>query len=288
MLIIQLHQITHTLQTLFSGRALLPLLLLTLILILILTLIRRCPLLLPLPNLLLHKIRIRIPHQLLARQIRNALQHSNLGAALGHRLGNRVMANKLAGAIIRDPRAITQAREAHGVVAGDFNDVGAVGVEVVADVKGEGALFVGPFFFPAAAAWVAGFGGAVFPGFEEFEGVGEGLGDDDARVLFHAAVLVFADVVVSAHHLAHVDGHCNRGGGGDAPAVEHPFKGDFEVLDGGVGIDEDDEFVRVEEFEEDVGFDPGVVEAFHFAGLEEFVVVAMDLGWRAAGLELEL
>jgi hypothetical protein len=48
---------------------------------------------------------------------------------------------------------------------------------------------------------------------------------------------------------------------GDAPAVEHPFERDFEVLDCGVGVDEDDELVSGEEGEEDVGFYPGIVEA---------------------------
>jgi hypothetical protein len=95
------------------------------------------------------------------------------------------------------------------------------------------------------------------------------LGDDEAGVLL---------VVVDADH-ADVEGHGDGGVGGNAPAVEEPFEGEFEVLDCGVGVDEDDELVRFEEFEEDVWLDPCVVEAFHVVGLEELVVVVVDLCW---------
>lgn len=49
------------------------------------------------------------------------------------------------------------------------------------------------------------------------------------------------------------------------------------MLDGRVCVDEDDELVRFKEFEKDVWFHPGVMQAFQLVSLEEAVVVAVDL-----------
>jgi hypothetical protein len=45
----------------------------------------------------------------------------------------------------------------------------------------------------------------------------------------------------------------------DVPAVEEPFEGEAEVADGGVGVEEDDEFVVGEEVCDGVNFGPGGV-----------------------------
>ena len=64
------------------------------------------------------------------------------------------------------------------------------------------------------------------------------------------------------------------------PFVEQPFERDVEVLDGRVGINENDEAVRLEELGKDVRLDPRVVQPFHGLGAVEFVVVAMNLGYN--------
>ena len=83
--------------------------------------------------------------------------------------------------------------------------------------------------------------------------------------------------------MSRVEWHCDRGLWGDAPAVEEQFDGKLEVLDCRVGVDEDDEAVRLEEFGEDVRLYPCVVVAsgFHLFGIEEAVVVAVDLGYES-------
>lgn len=188
------------------------------------------------------------------------------------------MPNKLTRTITRDMRMILrQARIPHGIITRNLHNMRALGIKVVAYVFREGALLVAPFFFPEGAARVPGFGGAFLPGGEHFEGVREGLCDYEPRVELQAAFAVFAGVGVAVEDLARVEGHGDGGLGRDAPAVEEPFEGDFEVLDGCVCVDEDDEFVRVQEVEEGVGFYPRVVHSLHFMGVEKAVVVSMDL-----------
>lgn len=190
-----------------------------------------------------------------------------------------MVAEEGADALAQDVAVLVDARVAHGVVARDLDDFVAAGVVVPADVLGEGFLLVAPVLLPVAAPGVLLLVGAFLPCFQHFEGVGQGLRDHDAGVEDELALAVVGGVFVAVEDLARVERHGDGCLGLDAPAVEQPFDGQFEVLDGGVGVDEDDEAVVLEKLGEDVRLDPGVVVAigFHGARVEELVVVTVDL-----------
>lgn len=222
--------------------------------------------------------------QLLMQQIRQTLHHGCLGTLLRAVLVNGVVADKLTRAFTRDPRMVGDARVAHGIVAGNLNNVCAVGVEVVADVFGKGLLLVRPLVCPLLAFRVPIAGGAFFPSLEHVKGVGQRLGDYDARVESEFAAAVFGSVLVAIENLARVERHGNARVGCDAPAVEQPFDGEFKVLDRGVGVDEDDKLVRLEKRVQHVWFYPCVVHTLHVGGVDEAVVVAVDLRCEAVGI----
>jgi hypothetical protein len=49
------------------------------------------------------------------------------------------------------------------------------------------------------------------------------------------------------------------------------------MLDGGVGVDENDKLVGAEKLEENVWFYPGVMQSVQLFRLDEAVIVVMDL-----------
>lgn len=218
------------------------------------------------------------------RQIRQALQHSNLTTPLRHLLINCMMPYKLSCAITLHPLQIHQPRIPYCIITRDLHDVVPRRVEIVPNIFGEGALFMRPRLVPRAAAGISDFAGTLGPGFKHGEGVGQGLGDDEAGVLCEFSFGILRGVFVPVVGEADVEGHCDGGLGRHAPAVEEPFDGYFEVLDCGVAVDEDDEAVGVEELKDGVRLDPCSVETFHFVCVEEAVVVAVYLGWWSSGI----
>lgn len=202
--------------------------------------------LLPLPLLDPVPLALLLQHPM--RQIRHGLQHGLLGAALRHGLVDGMMSEKQARAFTQDMRMLVYPGVPHCVVAGDFHNLGAGGVVVPPDVLGEGFLLVRPVLLPLAATRVLFFERAFFPSGEHFERIGERLRDYDARVEGEFAFAVVGGVFVAVEDLPCVERHRDGGRGRDAPAVEEPFDGELEVLDCGVGVDEDDELVGFEEF----------------------------------------
>ena len=224
---------------------------------------------------------IRLQH--LMRQIGHSLAHSLLCALLRPRLVHGVVSQEGAHALAEDVAVLVDARVAHGVVAGDLDDLVAAGVVVPADVLGEGFLLVAPVLLPVAAPRVLLLVRAFLPRLEHLECVGQRLRDDDARVEDEFALAVVGGVLVAVEDLSCVEWHGDGGLGFNAPAVEEPFDGELEVLNSRVGVNEDDEFVGLEQLGEDVRLHPGVVVAIglHGACVEELVVVAVDLSCTA-------
>ena len=232
---------------------------------------------------LLVPVSVLIRQQHLMRQIGHGLAHSLLRALLRPRFVHSVVSEEGADALAQDVAVLVNARVAHGIIAGDLDDLVAAGVVVPADVLGEGLLLVAPVLLPVAAARVLLLVGAFLPRLEHLECVGQRLRDDNAGVEDEFALAVVGGVFVAVENLSCVEWHGDGGLWFDAPAVEEPFDRELEVLDGRVGVNEDDELVGFEELGENVRLHPGVVVAvgFHGACVEELVVVAVDLSCTA-------
>ncbi|OSS52115.1 hypothetical protein B5807_03675 [Epicoccum nigrum] len=239
--------------------------------------------LVPVPVLLLLALLVPISVlvllQHLMREIGHGLAHGLLCALLCPRLVHGVMSEEGAHALAQDVAVLVDAWVAHGIIAGDLDDLVAAGVVVPADVLGEGLLLVAPVLLPVAAPRVLLLVGAFLPRLKHLKCVGQRLRNDDAGVEDEFALAVVGGVFVAVEDLSCVEWHGDGGLGFDAPAVEQPFDGELEVLDGCVGVNEDDEFIGFEELGEDVGLHPGVVVAIglHGARVEELVIVAVDL-----------
>lgn len=173
-----------------------------------------------------------------------------------------------------------------GRVGNTDDDVVAGRVEIVADELGKGALLVAPGFLPLSATRVAFFRRAFGPGLQHLEGVWQVLEHHDTAVEHRFALAVGADSIAVCEYLSCVDGHRDGRIGRDVPPAEEEFHGHFEVLDDGVGVDEDDEFVRRQHRLEDMRLDPAVPVAAHVLGVVELVVVAVDLGCCVSGPSL--
>ncbi len=111
-------------------------------------------------------------------------------------------------------------------------------------------------------------------------GVGQVLQHHNARVEDVLALAVDADVVAVGRDLLGVDGQGDGGGGRHVPAVEQELEGQLEVLEDGVGVEEDDELVAAQQLGQHVRLGPRAVVVLDLPRVEELVVVAVDLGWH--------
>lgn len=189
-----------------------------------------------------------------------------------------MMPNKLARTIIRNPAQIPQPGKAHRLLTRNLDNIRAIRIKVVANIQRKCPLLMAPLVSPPPTTFIPLLRRTLGPRLEHLERIRQILRDDDAGILFHVSFVVDADVVVAAEDLAHVEGHGDGGVGADGPPVEHPFEGHFEVREGGVGVDEDDELVVREEGGEDVGFYPGGVHVFAEGGVEE------TWEWKVSGM----
>lgn len=137
-----------------------------------------------------------------------------------------------------------------------------------------------PVLLPVSTALVFLLRRAFLPRLHHLQRERQLLCNDKARVQRDFALGIAASVPITVENLLGVDGHRNGCSVCNPPFVEQPFERDVEVLDGRVGINENDEAVRLEELGKDVRLDPRVVQPFHGLGAVEFVVVAMNLGYN--------
>lgn len=136
-----------------------------------------------------------ITEQLQPDKIRQALQHRNFRAPLGHGLIDGVMTDELAGAVAHDPRVVGKTWVACSVVARNLDDVVAVGIEVVPDVFRESLLLVAPRLCPNIAARISRLVcGALFPGCQHVEGVRQRLCNHHASVELQLSFAILACV----------------------------------------------------------------------------------------------
>jgi hypothetical protein len=114
------------------------------------------------------------------------------------------------------------------------------------------------------------------PGFEDGERGGGVLNDHEARVGVGAVEAV--RVVLRGFGVPGVFGHGDGVFGGDFPVVEHPFDGNVQEAEGGIGVEEDNELVLLDVVGQRRGLDPRRVAVFKVGRLNKFVVVAVDGG----------
>jgi hypothetical protein len=79
---------------------------------------------------------------------------------------------------------------------------------------------------------------------------------NESGVEYHLLPTIAAPAHIVVMDDVGVNRHRNRRLGRDVPPVHEPLERQFEVLDGGVGVHEDDEFVFFEHAGEDVRPDP--------------------------------
>jgi hypothetical protein len=179
-----------------------------------------------------------------------------------------VVADELALAI-----ADFDTRKAIGLAAGELHDGLFV---IVADVFAESRLLVEPWLLPLRAVCVSCVVGAFVPRFEDGHGVCVVLHDHESRVGVGAVEAV--RVVLGLVRAPGIFGHDEGVVWLDVPVVQHPFDGNVEEAEGGVGVEEDDELVILDVVCERRGLDPGSVSVFEFVCVDKLVVVAVDEG----------
>lgn len=198
----------------------------------------------------------------------DCIHHVVAEVALDARLVEPVVAHEAALAV-----GLLHARVAVGVGAGQLQDVVLV---VVADILAKSRLLVEFGALPLGAALVAHVVGAFVPGFEDILGVCVVLDNHEARVGQGAVEAI--RVALGVHGIPGVEGHGDAVLGLDVPVVEQPLQREVHEAEGGVGIEEDDEFVVVDVVGEGGGLDPGGVAVFELGGLDKLVVVAVGQG----------
>jgi hypothetical protein len=201
----------------------------------------------------------------------------------GHRDGvHHVLAEVVFDQVLLEPVVADQ----FALAVADFNAGEAVGLAaveladrvfvVVPDVFAKRGLLVEAGLLPLRAVGVAHVVGAFVPGFEDGERGSGVLHNHEARVGVGAVKAV--RVVLRGLGVPGVFGHGDGVFGGDLPVVEHPFDGNVQEAEGGIGVKEDNEFVLLDVVGQRRGFDPRRVAVFKVGRLNKFVVVAMDGG----------
>lgn len=152
---------------------------------------------------------------------------------------------------------------------------------VVADVLAERALLVELGLLPLAAVGVARVVRALVPGLQDGHDLLVVLDDHEACVGVCAveAVAVELRLLGRPGVLGHDEGVVRL----DVPVVHHPLHGQLHEAEGRVGVEEDDEFVVLDQIRERRRLDPGGVAVLEFGRVHEFVVVAVDLGVGVMG-----
>jgi hypothetical protein len=197
---------------------------------------------------------------------------------LGQRVVQLLDGRVLAEPVVADKHTIA-VRPAPGpghpvaLVAVDDAEVLLV-VVVVPHVVRHSRLLVRPVIRPLGAVGVARARRAVLPALEHVRRLLAALADEEARVPHDLApgVAVVRDpgVLGGGEHDVLVD----------VPEAHEPLEGQADVLEDGVGVEEDDDVVRLEGLAHDGHLDPCAVSIFVLRGADEAVVVAVDEGWR--------
>ena len=156
-----------------------------------------------------------------------------------------------------------------------------MGIEVVPDVLRESPLLVTPIRLPIRTSLVPRLRRTIAPSLQHLKRHRQILHNDKARVENLHALAILADNLAPGSLLLDIPRHGDGRPRRNVPVVEEPFEGDFQVCGCDVSVERNDEVVVFEEGGEDMGTDPGVVEAVHVLCLVVLVVVAVDLCcWR--------
>jgi hypothetical protein len=144
---------------------------------------------------------------------------------------------------------------------------------IVANVLAERGLLVKTRLLPLRAVCISCVVGALVPRFEDGHGVFVVLHDHEARVGVGAvkAVGVVLRLVCAPGVFGHDEGVVRL----NVPVVEHPFDGDVQEAEGGIGVEEDNELIVLDVVCERRRLDPGCVAVFELVRVNELVVVAV-------------